>query len=138
MEESRRLCERADQLIAETRQKLAHFEWFIDSLRRACEPDFFRPLQDAIRAMHGCESRHAASFAVRKVRAEQIVWTGMVEEFALLDHPAAAACYAWCYGEGSRARTFTLLRLPPIDSPQQAVQFFLLAKEQPARGAVMG
>ncbi len=135
--ESCRLIARADWLIADIKQKIAHLDWFIDSLRRFCEPEFFLPLQEAICAMHHCESRHAGTFAVRKVREGQVVWTGLVEEFTLIGHPEATACYAWRYGEGDIAKSFTLLKLPPVDSPQQAVQLFLLAKEKPACGAVL-
>ncbi len=138
LEETRRLTTRAERLIAETRQKIAHLEWFIDSLQRFCEPEFFWPLQEAIRAAHRCESRHVDTFAVRKVRDGQVVWTGLVEEFTLVGHPRAAACYAWRYGEGGVARSFTVLKLPPVGSPQEAVQLFLLAKENPPRTAVMG
>ena len=129
--ENRRLREEAERLCAEVRQKIEHLEWTVDATCRQWAPDYFRPLQDAIRAMHGCESRHLRSFALRKVSEGQVVWLGTVEEFALDEAMEAVTCYAWPYMEEGQGRTFTVLRQGPIDSPQAAVGLFLLARSQP-------
>lgn len=128
IEEHRRLRAEAESLCAEIRQKIEHLEWVVDVIHRERRPDFFQPLQDAIRSMHGFHSRHVASFAVRKVCGGQVLWLGMVEEFALVDATGTVGCYAWQYGQDGRSRTFTLLKQGDITSPQAAVQLFLLAK----------
>ncbi len=137
LETNRRLRAEAECLCAEIKQKIEHMEWLVDSISHRWRPDFFRPLHDAIRAMHGCESRHAASFAVRKVRDDRVLWSGIVDEFELDDATGAGVCYAWQYKEDGRVRTFILLKQPPVDSPQDAVQFFLLAKRGPSVANVL-
>ena len=130
IEEHRRQLAEAERLCAWVKQQIEHLEWLVDSVRREWQPDYFQPLQAAIRAMHGYEARHLASFAVRKVRNGRVVWNGIVEEFWLVGL-VGASCYAWSYAEGGKGRTFTLLKQGPVDSPQAAVQLFLLAKEGP-------
>jgi hypothetical protein len=44
-------------------------------------------LQDAIRAMHGCESKCEASVKVEEKFDGKIAWSGIVEVFALNGHP---------------------------------------------------
>lgn len=129
--ENRRLREEAERLCAEVRQKIEHLEWTVDTVRRQWKPEYFQPLRDAIRAMHGCESRHLRSFAVRKVHGGHVLWLGTVEEFVLEGSAEAATCYAWSYVEDGQGRTFTVLRHGPINSPQAAVGVFLLARSQP-------
>lgn len=128
-EENRRLRAEAERLCEEVRQKIEHLAWVVESIRREWEPAFFQPLQRAIRTMYGYESRHLASFAVRKVRGQEVLWLGIVEEFALIGTDGAASCYGWQYAENGQPRTFTLLKQKPIDTPQAAVQIYLLAKE---------
>lgn len=128
IEKSRRLREEAERLCAEVRQRIEHLEWTVDAVRRQWVQDYFRPLQDAIRVMHGCESRHLRSYAVRKVLNGQVLWLGTVEEFALDGAAGADTCYAWQYTENGQPRTFSLLRQEPVNSPQAAVQVYLLAK----------
>ena len=80
-------------------------------------------LQDAIRHLHGCESRHVASVPVTETFEGQTVWNGDVQVFDLIDCPEAACAYAWSYEtEGGRRRFFVVLHNPPVNSPQTAVQ----------------
>jgi hypothetical protein len=51
-------------------------------------------LQNAIRATHGCESRWEASVRVEEKLEGKTVWSGIVEVFALVDHPKAKYAYA--------------------------------------------
>ena len=127
--EHRRLLEEADGLRAEVRRQIASLEHVKSALHSQRQPDFFQPLQDAIRAMHGCESRHLASFAVGEGNDAQTAPARVVEEFALVGAAGAGSCYAWQFEEDGQTRTFTLLKEPPVDSPQAAVQFFLLTRD---------
>lgn len=80
-------------------------------------------LQDAIRNLHGCESRHVASVPVTESFEGQTVWDGDVQVFELIDFAEADCAYAWSYEtEGDRRRFFVVLHKPPVDSPQTAVR----------------
>ena len=125
----RRLMAESRELVAKVTQQAEHLRWLVSSIKRQWEANFHQSLQTAIRRTHGCESRHAEGFAVRKVAGREILWEGMVEEFDLIGHATAPQCYAWHYQEYGRQQSFSILKLPPIDTPQRAVQFFLLARE---------
>ena len=86
------------------------------------QSDPYQPLREAIRAMHGCESRHVASKPVREVFRGQTAWEGVVEEFDLIGHPKALTCYAWSYRDGDRLEFVAVLALPPVDCAENAVK----------------
>lgn len=91
-------------------------------------------LQDAIRHMHGCESRFIESVEVREEHQGNVVWEGAVKVFDLVGHARAARAYAWSYPTtGSRRRFVAVLGLPPVDSPVMAVRATILADAQPMR-----
>jgi len=80
-------------------------------------------LQDAIRNLHGCESRHVASVPVTETFEGQTVWDGDVQVFDLIGSAEAHRAYAWSYEtEEGRRRFFVVLHKPPVDSPHKAVQ----------------
>ena len=87
-----------------------------------------QPLQDAIRAMHGCESRFVASKPVREVFQGQTAWEGVVSQFDLVGHPRAKTCYAWAYRDGDKMRAIAVLEIPPVDSPETAVKVAIAAQ----------
>ncbi len=86
------------------------------------QPDPYQSLREAIRAMHGCDSQHVGSKAVREVFQGQLAWLGIVEEFVLIGYPKATTCYAWRYRDGDRTEFVAVLALPPVDSPEAAVK----------------
>lgn len=81
-------------------------------------------LRDAIRNLHGCESRFVESVPVTETFNGEIVWDGAVQVFDLIDHLPATLAYAWSHAvEGSENRRFVVvLHVGPVDSPQKAVQ----------------
>ena len=86
---------------------------------------YIEAIQDAIRRLHGCESRHIKSVPVHEESQGQTVWSGAVEVFELIDHPKAKVCYAWgqCAGKDDKqSRYVTVLKIPPVDSPITAVR----------------
>jgi hypothetical protein len=80
--------------------------------------------QDAIRHLHGCESRHVGMVHVVEVFEGQTAWEGVVQVFDLVGHPEATRCYAWSHAiNGGPARRFVaVLQGGGIDSPQAAVR----------------
>jgi len=83
-------------------------------------------IQVLIRKLHGCESLYVQSVPVTEKIAGGSAWVGDVEVFELLRHPKARRCYALRYRNGPEERQYlTVLKLPPVDSPQRAVQVAL-------------
>ena len=94
------------------------------------QPEKIKEVQEAIRVMHGCESRHVASVPVHEVFQGQTAWQGMVEVFDLLCHQKAKRCYAWQYQEGNETKSVTVLEIPPVDSPESAVKVAIASKSR--------
>ena len=79
---------------------------------------YIAELQDAIRKLHGVESRHVESVPVKEEFQGKTVWEGVGEVFELIGHPKASRLYAWSHdANGSKNRHVTALHLAPIDSP---------------------
>jgi hypothetical protein len=93
-------------------------------------------LAAAVRAAYGCEPRHLQSCRVRERFAERIAWQGIVEVFELVDCPEARQCYAWSSREDGRVRITTVLKAPPVDSPEAAVRAIVAAHPRSRRGRV--
>jgi hypothetical protein len=85
-------------------------------------------LQKAIRATHGCGSRHFTTVPVTEKFRGQIAWQGDVEVFDLINHPTAGTCYAWSYEEDGTIHTTAVLGLPPVDSAESAVKVAIAAQ----------
>jgi hypothetical protein len=80
-------------------------------------------LQDVIRKLHGVESKHVESVAVKEEFQGKTVWDGVVEVFELVGHPKASRLYAWSHdANGTKKRHVTVLHVAPIDSPKAAVR----------------
>lgn len=90
--------------------------------------DYIRRLQEAIRAVHGCESRHVSTAPVTEYFEGKLAWTGDVEVFDLTGHTKAHRCYAWGYDDNGTLRTTAVLEIPPVDSPSSAVTVAIAAK----------
>ena len=129
--EGRRLRAESELLLARAKQAGEHLLWTIQEIKRQRQKDFYRQMQAGIWRLYDCSSRHVASFAVRKVSAGQTVWDGTVEEFELTDCRTAKTCHAWYYQERNRQRSFSVLKIPPVYSPQNAVQLALAARNLP-------
>jgi hypothetical protein len=86
-------------------------------------------LANAIRKLHGVESQHAESVPVKETYQGQTVWDGVVEVFDLIGHPRATEGYAWRYqGEDGQFHYTAVLKLPPVESPQDAVKAAIVAQ----------
>ena len=92
-------------------------------------PKNVQSLQDAIKAMHGCDSRYVESVPVHEVFQGQTAWRGTVEVFDLMGHSKAKRAYAWQYEDDDKQiKTVAVLEIPPVDSPESAVKVAIAAK----------
>jgi hypothetical protein len=85
-------------------------------------------LQDAIKRLHGCESKHLRSVPVKETFKGATVWDGLVEVFSLTGHPSAKVCHAWIVQEENGAERYVaVLEVPPVYSPAAAVRAEIVA-----------
>jgi hypothetical protein len=82
-------------------------------------------LRDVIRHLHGAHATHLESVPVTESFQGQTVWDGIVEVFHMKGHPKTDKVYAWIHATDDPAkpkRHVTVLHIPPVVSPQTAVQ----------------
>ena len=96
-------------------------------------------LQQAIRDLHGLESTHLRSEAVRETFRGKTVWEGMVDVFVVTGHPKASVAYAWSHetDEGGR-RYVAVLGVDPIKSPLDAVRAHIVSEHEKAKQGARG
>ena len=87
--------------------------------------EYILRLQETIREIHRCESRHVGSTPVVEESGDRIVWKGEVETFMLIGHPLTKRCYAWSHGENGSAQIMAILELAPVNGPFSAVKVAL-------------
>jgi hypothetical protein len=92
------------------------------------DPKEITKLKGAIRAMHGCESLHVESVAVKEVFEGQTALETKVEVFDLVGHRQAKRAYAWSHRDGDQNKTFAVLEIPPVDSSESALKFAIASK----------
>ena len=86
---------------------------------------YLEELRGVIHKLHGAHATHRESVPVREMHKGQTVWEGTVEVFDLTGHPKANRIYAWSHDTDNPAnpkRYVTVLHIPPVLSPQTAVQ----------------
>ena len=82
-------------------------------------------LGDVIRHLHGAKAKHIESVPVTETHQGKIIWDGVVEVFKLTGHPKTDKVYAWMHDTDDPKhpkRHVTVLHIPPVVSPQTAVQ----------------
>jgi hypothetical protein len=91
-------------------------------------------LQDAIRHMHGVESKWFESVEIDETFEGAQVWKGEVQVFELVGHAKASLCYAWSEAAGGeRRRFFAALRVPPVNGAVAAVRASIAADANKVR-----
>lgn len=84
-------------------------------------------LKKAIKDLHGCDSKHLKSESVTEIFEGKTIWEGQVEVFSI-EHPQAKECFAWSSSEKNGERYFTVLKIPPIISPGDAVRAAIVSQ----------
>jgi hypothetical protein len=95
------------------------------------KPEYIDDLRAVIGKLHGCDSKHVESVPVHEVFQGQTAWQGVVEVFDLIGHPKAKRCYGWSHLDGQqdeKTNFVTVLEIPPVESPQTAVQVYIASE----------
>ena len=98
--------------------------------------DYIAELQAAFLKLHGCDAVYLETVPVVEEFQGKTIWQGDVEVFELQGHPKATRGYGWSHVTGEHdqgRRYFTILELPPVDSPQTAVKAAIMSEIQNAR-----
>jgi hypothetical protein len=95
-------------------------------------PKEITELKDAIRATHGCESLHVESVLVKEVFEDETACEVTVGVFDLVGHPKTNRAYAWSYRDGDEPKSFAVLHVAPVNSPQSAVKSAVTARGRSA------
>ena len=93
--------------------------------------EYIDRLKQVIFQLHQSGSQHVESVPVEEIFNGKIIWKGVVEVFTLTGHPKASRCFAWSHNDGqgdSDERFVVVLEIPPVDSPETAVQAAIVAE----------
>jgi hypothetical protein len=94
--------------------------------------DYLVRLQNAIRQLNGCESKYVTTVTVSQSFLsfrQNTVWEGDVAVFEVYGHPRAQRAYAWsAMVENEETGYVVVLEIPPVSSPQTAVQAAIAAQ----------
>lgn len=93
--------------------------------------NYIARLQNAIRQLNRCESKYVESVVVSETTpglAESAFGEGEVAIFEIYEHPQAKRAYAWSYRAGNQTRFVVVLEIPPVTSPQTAVEAAIAAQ----------
>ena len=85
-------------------------------------------LKALVEAACGCTATHAESHPVTEFFKGDVVWEGVVESFDLCGYPKASRCYAFTLMEDDQPTFKTVLAIPPVDSPVNAVRAAIAAR----------
>src|SRR5688500_16159248 len=97
--------------------------------------DYIAELQAVFVKLHGCDADYVETVLIVEDFQGETVWQGDGEVVDLLGDPTAIRACGWGYvtGEEGGRRYFTVLELPPVDSPQTAVKAAIMSEIQNAR-----
>lgn len=84
--------------------------------------EYLQNLKEAVTALHGCDCVHSGTSRVVEFWEGRKVFDGEVETFALLGHAAAREAFAWAFHNGKEPQYITVLKVPPINDPSDAVR----------------
>ena len=97
---------------------------------------YLQKLEDAFLKLHGVEAVYVHTVPVVEEFEGKTIWQGDVEVFNIRGHPKTTRGYGWAHSTGEndqQTRYFTVLELPPVDSPQTAVKAAIMSEIQNAR-----
>ena len=93
--------------------------------------NYIARLQNAIRQLHHCESKYIESVTVPGTLLffqSSIAEDSEVAVFELSDNPQAKRAYAWSSRTGNDTRCVVVLEIPPVTSPQIALEAAIAAE----------
>jgi hypothetical protein len=111
--------------------RLESSHWTVTELATMYNDHYIKCLKEMIFHLHGVDSKHIYSAPVKLEIEGASVWRGIVEVFALLNHPAAKHAFVWQHALGPEdddERYFAMLEIPPVVSPETAVQAIIAAQ----------
>lgn len=98
----------------------------------ALPDDYIERLQNAIHQLNHCESRYIETVTVSEAFhnfLRDTSWQGDVAVFEICGHPQAQRAYAWsCARVNKEMQYVVVLEIPPVNSPQTAVQAAIAAQ----------
>jgi hypothetical protein len=95
---------------------------------------YIEELKAAILNVHGANATHVETVPVTEEFEGETVWQGEVEVFDIRGHAKAKRCYGWGYSTNDDQRRYVaVLGLPPVTSPQTAVQAAVVAEIKNAK-----
>jgi hypothetical protein len=102
--------------------------------------DYIAELQAVFLKLHNCDADYVETVPVVEEFQGETIFQGDVEVFDLVGHAKAKRGYGWGYTttESGGRRYFTVLELPPVDSPQTAVKAAIMSEIQNARKKTKG
>ena len=105
-------------------------QWYMPKIN--APDDYLVRLQNAILQLNGCRSEYVETVTVSETSVsfhQNAVWQVEVAVFDVYGHPTAGRAYAWSYAIDKQAtRYVVVLKIPPISSPETAVQAALAAQ----------
>ena len=94
--------------------------------------DYLARLQKAILQLNRCESKYVETATVSQAFVsfhKDTAWQGEVAVFEVYGHPTARRAYAWSYTTAhEKTRYVIVLEIPPVNSPETAVQAAIAAQ----------
>jgi hypothetical protein len=93
--------------------------------------NYIARLQNAIWQLNHCDSKYLESVLVRRTipcLQENPFDEGEIAVFEIFDHPQAKRAYAWSYRASNNTRFVVVLEIPPVTSPQTAVEAAIAAQ----------
>lgn len=97
----------------------------------ALPDNYIARLQNAIRQLNRCESTYLGTVMVSEPLPSfqmRSLWQGEVAIFEIYGHAQAQRAYAWSSSGDKDARYVVVLEIPPISSPETAVQAAIAAQ----------
>lgn len=101
------------------------------------EPASIESLKSAVEGMHGGTATFVQAVPVREEFNGETVWEGVVHIFEVNLQGITKQAYAWSSPiEGTeKRRFFAVLKVPPINSPVDAVRAAIVAEHREENGA---
>lgn len=88
-------------------------------------------LKRAVESQHGGTATFVQSVPVSDTFRGQPAWQGTIAVFDLVGHPKATRAYAWTRElPDGKTRTYAVLQIPPVTSPQDAVKAAIVAEQR--------